>query len=192
MPIEDDVNEFEIQKRRDRTSSYSDDYKQVAFQIWYSNNRPSATALKKMLPSDEKNRIPTEMIISQWMDIWNEDADRLDLEVKKSIDLDLVSQRAEMLKRQAQNARFIQDKAMEYLTAHGFDKAGDAIRGLVEGTRIERESRGLGEALDRIFKMDDEALRKELEYLLNRDRDVIVDGEVLEVDDADSEHIPTE
>lgn len=191
MPFEDDITEFEIQKRRDRTASYSDDYKQIAFQIWYSNDRPNATILRKLLPPDEKNRIPIEVVICQWMDVWNEEADTLDIEVKKKIDLDLVSQRAEMLKRQAQNAQIIQDKAMTYLNQHGFDKAGDAIRGLVEGTRMERESRGLGEALDRIFKMDDEALRKELEYLLNRDRDVVVDGEVSEVDDADSEHIST-
>jgi hypothetical protein len=39
--------------------------------------------------------------------------------------------------------------------------------------------------------MDDEALRKELELLLNRDRGVIVDGEVSEVDDADNEYLST-
>jgi hypothetical protein len=116
MPFEDDVTEFEIQKRKDRVSSYSEDYKQVAFQIWYSNDRPNSTTLRKLLPPDEKNRVPIEPVISQWMDVWNEEADTLDIEVKKRIDLDLVSQRAEMLKRQAQNAQIIQDKAMIYLT----------------------------------------------------------------------------
>jgi len=193
MLLEEDSS-LSIESNRKKYAHYSDDYKNVAFQIWYSNSRPSAVSLKKMLPPDEFNRTPELNIINTWMKVWQEEGDILDLEVKKQIDLDLVSQRASMLKKQAEMGKQLQEMGMEFLVNTGFDKAGDALRALVEGVRIERESRGLGEALDRIFKMDDEALRKELVHLLQRDAgvEVIVDGDISEVDDADSESSTTE
>jgi len=192
MSFEDTVDDVGILANRRKMAQYSDSYKQVAFQVWYSNDRPKAGTLKSILPPDEMSRVPSEVILVEWINSWVEDADRLDIEVKKINDLELITQRADMLKRQARNAKTLQDMGMDYLVEHGFEKAGEAVRAIVEGTRIERESRGLGEALDRIFKMDDEALRKELEYLLNREKGIIVDGEVSEVDDASNELSPSD
>jgi hypothetical protein len=147
-----------------------------------------------MIPEDENYRKPNERYLrEEWITIWNQEADILDLEVKRKIDIDLVSQRAEMLKKQADSGKQLQQMGMGYLLEHGFDKASDALRALVEGVRIERESRGLGEALDRIFKMDDEALRKELVHLLQRDSGgVIVDGDVMEDEDANITDEPSD
>jgi hypothetical protein len=182
MSIEEDL--IEPIKRRELYSHYSDEYKGVAFQIWYSSGRPTPSKLLEMLPEDESHRRPDVGVVGKWISAWGEDADRLDIEVKRVTDIDLVGQRAEMLKKQANSGRTLQDMGMDYLLEHGFDKAADALRAVVEGVRVERESRGLGEALDRIFKMDDEALRKELVHLLQRDSGVVVDGDILEATDA--------
>ena len=182
MPIDDDL--IEPTARRELYAHYSDEYKGVAFQIWYSNSRPSPSKLLEMLPEDEMHRKPDVGVVGRWISAWGEDADRLDIEVKRVTDIDLVGQRAEMLKKQANSGKALHDMGMTYLKEHGFDKAADALRAVVEGVRVERESRGLGEALDRIFKMDDEALRKELVHLLQRDSGTVVDGDILETTDA--------
>jgi hypothetical protein len=190
MPIDDDL--IEPTKRRELFSHYSDEYKQIAFQIWYSNNRPVPSKLLELLPEDEMHRRPDVGWVGKWIALWGEDADRLDIEVKRVTDIDLVGQRADMLKKQANSGRTLQDMGMSYLLEHGFDKAADALRAVVEGVRVERESRGLGEALDRIFKMDDEALRKELVHLLQRDSGAVVDGDILETTDASDFDEPTD
>ena len=182
MAIDDDL--IEPLARKELYSHYSEEYKSVVFQIWYSNNRPLPSKLLEMIPEDESHRKPDVKNLGKWISFWGEDADRLDIEVKRNIDIDLVGQRAEMLKKQANSGKALQDMGMTYLEEHGFDKASDALRAVVDGVRIERESRGLGEALDRIFKMDDEALRKELVHLLQRDSGAVVDGQVLEDEDA--------
>jgi len=83
--------------------------------------------------------------------------------VQKSVDLVLIQTKVEMLERHAQVGTKMQDIALEYLEEHAEEmSAPAAVRLLVEGIRIERESRSIPEALAKLTSLSDEQLLKEI------------------------------
>ena len=60
----------------------------------------------------------------------------------------------------------MQNLSLEYLEAHADDlTSAGAVRLLVEGIRIERESKGVPEALEKMSKMSDADLLEEVKKL---------------------------
>jgi hypothetical protein len=115
---------------------------------------------------------------------WIERADALNALAIQKVDNQLVNQKAEMLKRQADQALQIANVARDHLLEHGFDTSASAVSALFKATEEERTVRGISEFLVKISQMPDEDLMKEAAKLLKRSSDAI-DGEVLETD-ADS------
>lgn len=173
-------------------TEYSDVYKEKCFLAWYRLGRPKVPAFRSELPVDELGRKAPDEKIWQWIEKenWEQRADVLDAEVSHQIEVQAVNERVEMLNRQATIATDIQQKGMDYLNEHGFEKAADALRAVIQGAELERASRGLPTALVNVSKMENSKLQDVVQKLMSRvspeeakklDADVI-EGESEEID----------
>jgi hypothetical protein len=145
-------------------------YIEKVFYIWYNHGKPSAKMLIPYIPADldEWGRVPNWSTVESWLeDFFVPRANALDAEVKAKLDALLISEKVDMLKRHADVGLKMQDMAIQYLNENRDEiSAPAAVRLLVEGIRIERESRGIPAALDKMMNMSDEELTDELKKLM--------------------------
>jgi len=165
VDVFDDVINKDI--RRSTNTGFTDDYKNEVFTIWYNLGKPIASVLFEKIPIPETNYgiKPAAKTMWSWIssDAWRARAKELDAGVQKSVDLVLIQTKVEMLERHAQVGTKMQDIALEYLEEHAEEmSAPAAVRLLVEGIRIERESRSIPEALAKLTSLSDEQLLKEI------------------------------
>lgn len=163
------------------TDRYTDDYKNAVFYVWYNRGRCGINSLSGYIDHDQNGRTPSIRTLIMWKDEykWEERADKLDIEIKAKVDGEVIAEKAEMLKRHALTGRRMQDIAIEYLEEHKDDlKPNSAVRLLVDGIRIERESLGLPSIVSEVIKTSDEDLLKSITDLL---------GSVEELEVVDSE-----
>jgi hypothetical protein len=168
---------------------YTDAFIEQCFLAWYKNDKPKGMRLREVLPADEMGRTPEVVLVNKWKRDrqWDERADEMDLQVQRQLEITAVQERVEMFKRHAVAAREIQDKGLKYLQEHDFDSAASAIRGIVEGVRIERDSVGIPDALLKMAAMNNEQLEKTVNALLSRvsvsetdDKEEVLEGEFQE------------
>ncbi len=146
---------------------YSDEYRDNVFWIWYNAGKPDAGKLWAMLKDDQVS--PEIKTLREWINTdFRERAEMLDEEINEVIIDKAVAEKIEMLERHTKTAVTMQNIALEYLNNHKEDlNAYSAIRLLVEGIRIERESRGIPEALRKMADMSDDKLLEEIKKLLS-------------------------
>lgn len=160
-------------------SSFTDEYKNSVFMLWYRAGRINPTALGGIIPPSPEGKKPTRITLGHWLDEFRPRADELDEVVKDELDGRLVKEKIEMLNRHADIALEIQEKALEYLRSDDSDlNAASAVRMLIEGVRIEKESRGIPKILSKMASMSDDDLLKKAEALLLRSP--ITEMEVIE------------
>jgi hypothetical protein len=164
MPIHDNVID-----KLDR-SHFTDEYKNSIFMIWYRSGKVNPTALLGIIPPNSDDKKPTRITLGNWVDDFRPRAEELDEVVKDELDGRLVKEKIEMLNRHADIALEIQGKALDYLRDkdHSDLNAASAVRLLVEGIRIEKESRGIPKILSKMASMTDDDLLKKAEELLLR------------------------
>jgi hypothetical protein len=154
------------------------------FYIWYSHGKPGSTGLLPLIPADldEFGRLPTPRSLVQWIGAeFKPRAELLDEQIKRELEAQIVSEKIAMFKRHADVGLKMQDMAIQYLNENRDElSAPAAVRLLVEGIRIERESRGIPAALDKMLNMDDTQLMNEIQQLMEGA------GVTLEGIDADS------
>jgi len=166
--------------------AYTDDYKQKCFVTWYSAGRPKQiTMIKEILPKDEHGRVPNLNYMARWKreEMWDERADELDAKANAIVETDLVMQKAEMLQRQAQIGKDMQQKGIEHIRNENnkIDSTSAAIAMVVKGAELERMSIGGAEFLARLSKMSDDDVRAEILKLAARTDSVdVVDAEEVE------------
>lgn len=174
---------------------YSDIYIESSFISWYKLGRPVLTVFATKMTPDENGRIPPQETFTQWRRDynWEQRADILDAEVSHQIELRAVNERIEMLNRQAVSATELQESGMAYLNEHGFEKAADALRAVIQGAELERASRGLPTALVEISKMENSKLQDVVQKLMKRvtpeEAEQLSDGKVIE---GESEEVNAE
>jgi hypothetical protein len=136
-----------------------------------------------MIPADWGENKPTHITISNW--IKNDFIDRaaaLDKHLQDEIEGRLIQEKVEMLYRHGALGRKMQGKAIEKLdTLEPSELSSSAaVRLLVEGVRIERESVGLPQALEKMLSSDDEEILNRIEKLTEESQ-----ADVLVIDDVD-------
>ena len=90
----------------------------------------------------------------------------------------VIAEKVEMLSRHTKLGQEMQDMALDYLKENVDELSSPAaIRLLVEGIRIERESRGVPEALEKISKMSDEQLLSEVKKIVSQSPVIIEPNE---------------
>jgi len=167
-----------------RKRIFSAQYRNKIFYIWYSHGKPGSINLLPFIPKelDDWERLPTKYALDSWIeDEYIPRAAELDKAIKEQLDATLVAEKVAMLKRHADVGLRMQDMAIQYLNEHVDElSAPAAVRLLVEGIRIERESKGIPAALDRIRDMSDEKLMDQIKQI------VTSTGVTLEEIDANS------
>lgn len=150
------------------SESFIPDIREKVFYIWYNNNRPGFLKTKQLIKEHLPNiELPQDWSLKDWIADFNARAFDLDQRIHEQIEAIVISEKVEMMKRHATTALTMQDMALEYLTSHKNDIAPtSAIRLLVEGIRIERESRGIPEALEKMSKLTDEEILSEIKQLM--------------------------
>ena len=145
-------------------------YHEKVFYIWYNHGKPGGGKLLQYIPAelDEFGRLPTAFLLANWiMEEFVPRAELLDKQVKEQLDSLVVAEKVEMLKRHADIGFKMQDMAINFLNENqDVLSAPAAVRLLVEGIRIERESRGIPAALDKLRDMSDEKLMDEIKSLM--------------------------
>jgi|GEM_PF-1549882 len=172
------------------TLAYSDIYIEKIFYVWYSHGRPSRlpSDFTDFIPEDENNRKPKLSLISKWKSerSWDLRADELDAKAMQIADDEVIMQKAQMLKRQAEIGLELQELGMKALRTDDFDSSASAVNAVVKGVEIERSSRGISEFLMKLSKMSDADIKDELAKLALREDLTIIDAEEKE-DDSSSD-----
>jgi hypothetical protein len=172
--------------------SYSDDYKEKCFQTWYASGRPtSAARTLDILPEDEFGRKPVRSLVEVWRKdlMWDARADDLDSKAIAIAEDALIMQKAEMLKRQAERAGKLAEKAFDELVTEGFDSSAAAVNAYFRATEEERMTRGISDMIVKMSKMNDADLADTVLDLLRRanENDQIIDSAPVDVDTESKE-----
>lgn len=158
--------------RSDLFREYTEDYKQLIKQFWWKMGRPATLQLvkKEGFPIDEHGRKPNAQIINRWKnnELWDFWADELDSRAMVVVENDLIAQKVEMLRRHANVGFVMIEKGLEHLASGTFDSSSAAVAAIKAGVEIERTSRGIGEMMMKMAKMDDGALKNEIMNYINR------------------------
>jgi len=149
---------------------FTEHYKYKQFLLWYNEGKPSLHAFYPGMTPDENGNIPAELTVKQkWYPIWQREAEVLDAQVKGELEKRLVKEKVEMLSRHARLGRQMQDIGLDFLTnPDNVDEitSNTAVRLLIAGIEIERESTGLPDALEKMMNRSDEQLMERAAELL--------------------------
>lgn len=158
---------------------YSDEYKYEVFVIWYNNGKPSAPKLAQMIPDTWEGRKPNQSALQVWIrNNFLEMAEKINSEIESEIEGRLVKEKVEMLSRHADLGNKMQNIGIDYIEQNKDQLTSSAaVRLLVEGVRIERDSRGLPQAIEKMLNETDEELLSEVMEL--------IEGSPVEILDAD-------
>jgi hypothetical protein len=155
-------------------SEFTPAYIDAVFFTWYSKGKPVMRKLTNMLPKPSEFGIasgpPSLKILFDWYNkIFMERAAKLDAEVSRQLEEYLVAERVKMLEEHSKIALTMQNMAMSYLIQNPEKmNSNAAVRLLVEGIRVERESRGIPKMMEQLTSKSDEDLVKQIEDLLTK------------------------
>lgn len=168
------------------TVTFTEEYKKTVFYTWYNAGKCSNEILHEIIPFPKTNygRKPTKTTLQIWIrENFIDHAAKLDEGVEKTLDEAMIKTKVEMLQRHVELARNMQDIGLDFLANTEKDMtAASAVRLLVEGIRIERESIGIPGALEKMSDKTDEELLEELKKML-KGSEAIDDGNESEDED---------
>lgn len=176
-----------------KSEAFPSGYKDEVFTLWYSLGKPTPKQFMRKVPPCEfaGNNRPTIYALTQWITEFRERAIPLDEQVLVQVNERMVAEKVEMLNRHADVAIEMQDMGMNYLREHENDlKVSEAVKLLVAGIEIERESRGIATTVEKIGKMSDAELNKEIEKLITRSSVEFLPTNEEDLEDADNDSEP--
>ena len=153
---------------KDKTHVFSPEYKYKMFLLWYKQGRPGMYAFSKMVTLDDVGSEPSLSTLKLWQIQWKLEAEILDNQVRTELERRMVKEKVEMLSRHADLGKQMQDLGIDFITDPGNKDSltsATAVRLLVAGVEIERDSRGLPEALEKIMTQSDDKLLEEIKEL---------------------------
>jgi DNA-directed RNA polymerase beta' subunit len=121
-----------------------------------------------MIPAEWGDNKPTATTVHGWIksERFQNQAESLDRSVADEIEARMVKEKVEMLKRHADVGFEIQNMAIDEIRKKKDDLSSNAlVRLLIEGIRIERESRGVPQAIEKMVSKTDEELLEEVRKL---------------------------
>lgn len=152
-------------------SRFPDGYVDNVFTIWYKAGKPNPERLAAIIPVDDTSGArPHPITLGKWIrGGFIERAEELDAEVFQQLSDEIVAEKVAMLKRHAITAKEMQGVAIEVLRERRDEiTVNAAIRMWIEGRRIEYETAGIPEALEKVSRMSDEDLLGEIEDIIGR------------------------
>jgi hypothetical protein len=171
-------------------AAYTPAYIDAVFTIWYQRGQPKANRLFKSLPDPAQFGIadtrPSTYTLKGWIEnVFVERALALDEEVSRRMAETMIAEKVAMLQSHARLANEMQGMAMGFFE-HFPEKlnAMVALRLLVEGIRIERESVGIPRTLEKMSNQSDEELLATIQDLLTKSEISALEPAGAEEDDA--------
>lgn len=166
--------------------AFTDAYKEECFVAYYSAGRPkSANAIRDVIPTTDSGSKPSAELIRKWRDgyNWAIRADELDALAYEKTNEMLVEKRSQMLKRQAQSAFKLQQKALDHILGDDnnpgkFDSSAAAVSAFFKAVELEQQSTGVSDMLLRMSKLTPEQLTKQLGVMIRRAAD---SGQIIDV-----------
>ncbi len=148
-------------------NAYDDTYKQSVFWCWYRNGKPASGKLHGLIEPTPSKTIPSENTLKKWIDEFKVSAEPIDKQVVEFVSERAITEKVEMLTRHARIGQDMQDLAIDYLERNKEKiNQNSAVRLLIEGIRIERESRGLPTMITKIQDASNEDLLKQIQVLM--------------------------
>lgn len=171
---------------------YDNDYVNAVFWLWYDSGKPGANKLRSLIDPPEGFGIPGVPTIYKWIDDFKIRAEPLDRKISEIMETKAVTKKVEMLTRHAEIGNKMQSIAMEYLQENSEKiNANIAVKLLVEGIRIERESLGLPTLITATQDATDEKLMSEIQRMLGESgMDISGFEELGIVDDGTDDNLP--
>ena len=166
--IETDEDALSISQGR---HTYTNDYKNIVFQVWYANGKPGGRRLRELIEPDEINNIkPTVPLLYQWtVGEFKPKAIFMDEQVAKELETRMVAEKVKMLDRHAKTGVKMQDMAIEYIEEHKDEiRIPTALKMLVDGVEMERASRGIPQALEKMLNKSDDDILRAVQELMNK------------------------
>lgn len=166
---------------------YSQDYLKECFNAWYLGGRPNTPhQIRKLLPSLPDGKVPSIPMINKIRinGAWDNWADELDAKVYEKNDKLLINKKATMLKKQMEATEKITLRALEHLIVEGFDSSSAAVQAFFKGHEEIRKIEGFSDLLEKLDKMTNNDVEREIIALLNRgaDNDQIIESEVEDIE----------
>jgi len=156
--------------------TYSDTYKDEIFLVWYRHGKPTAQVLETLIGVDpETGYRANRNTLKTWAStIFKERAKPYDDEVEKQIRERAVAEKVEMLQRHSDIGKKMQEYGFDYIREHKDDlRMSTALKLLIEGINIEKESAGISGALQKMLQVSDDKLLEEVvEIFKNADVDI--------------------
>ncbi len=162
--------------------TYSDQYKEQTFILWYDGNRKISNKFANSLPEDEKGQRPTFKTIEKWRDEygWMQRADALDGELSRQLQDEVINKRIRMYEEHVEVSNSLIAKGKAYLENHPIDEMADALKAISLGVEIQRVSVGQIELGQKILRMSDEQLNREIYKLMGKS-DELEEAEIIDV-----------
>jgi hypothetical protein len=159
--------------------TFSDEYKNQAFYLWYNSGKPTVPKMTLILESDNFGHKPSRKTLRDWIrEDFRPRADKMDEQVEQEIEAKLVQSKIEMLERHAQLGREAQDKAWEFLNNECFElsEAG-AIRLLEFGVKLEQSTSSIPGMMRKVMNMKDDELVDKIKELVAKTSTIAIEQE---------------
>lgn len=182
---------------RGRPHIFPQTYIKKCFDVWYLGGRPSFPARIREIIPEYDGKKPSTSQIKRWIvaGMWDEWADDMDAKAMVLSNDALVNKKAKMLIRHQEDAVKIAAKALLHLVTEDFDSSSAAVQAYFKSTEEQRKTAGFSDLLERLDKMTNKDVEKEIIALLNRgaDNDQIIDSEAVTIEeDKNGENDDTE
>lgn len=166
--------------KRTRTD-FTQDYKMQIFTLWYNSGKPSAERLFSIIITENikeplSGEIPTANTIKKWVgNEFEAKATFLDMEVMKSLEKSLVTNKIELLKRHAEIGKEVYEMGLEHLKENGLGNSRNALTAIIEGLRIEAENSGASVKFNELKDKTNEELWGELLKIIQKGKIVSIE-----------------
>lgn len=148
---------------------FSLEYKERLFMLWYQKSKPTHRKMYTTMPGNEDDIKPSQTTLGKWIEMWKERAQVMDEQVRQDLDDMMTAEKVKMLARHAVVGVEMQDRALEVLRDPDTKiNSSTAVRLLVEGVEMERASRGVSTALQKVMDTSEEDLLIEVTDILDR------------------------
>lgn len=159
---------------------YSQDYIKKCFDAWYLAGRPSRPSdIKSIIPESILGTKPHVSQIRLWIvqGAWDAWADELDAKAYQIDDSALINAKAQMLREHLEQAKQVAAKALTHILKHDFDSSSSAVTAFFKGLEEQRKTQGFSDLLEKLDKMTNNDVEREIINLLNRasENDQIID-----------------
>jgi hypothetical protein len=165
-------------KQISREQAFPQETHDQAFYLWYKMGKPEYSILEKAM-KEKDGKSPGIGTLQHWknLDSWDEHADALDGIADNSMDKEIIKQRAELIRKQADIGKELIDMGMNYLQNEGLDNSADAIRAIGKGAELQEKELGWAAVFAELANATEDDLNRKLKKFMTDD---VIEGTTID------------